>query len=66
VIQLDQLQLLHRHGNEWLPLDAVANPREHLDPVDHDVEQQILRGARLYKCDSCELEIMAVPPGTRG
>ena len=62
MIQLEQLQLLHRHGNEWLPLNAVDS-REHMDPVDHDVEQQMLRGARLYRCTDCDLEIMAVPPG---
>lgn len=66
MFQLEQLALLHRHGNDWLPLEAVDTDREHLDPVDHDVEQQMLRGARLFRCNDCELEVMAVPPGTDG
>ena len=66
MIQLEQLQLLHRHGNEWLPLEEADTDREHHDPVDHDVEQQMLRGARLFRCTDCELEVMAVPPGPDG
>ena len=64
MFQLEQLQLLHRHGNDWLPLDAADTGRQHLDPVDHDIEQQMLRGARLYRCTECEVEIMAIPPGS--
>ena len=62
MIQLEQLQLLHRHGSEWLPMEPAG--RGHNDPVDHDIEQQMLRGARLFRCAECELEIMAIPPGS--
>jgi hypothetical protein len=58
VIQLSQLEMLHRHGNEWAPLEQV----EHMSPDDHDIERRLLRGDKLFKCSECDLEILVVPP----
>jgi len=57
VIQLSQLEMLHRHGNDWVPLEQVP----HGSPTDHDVENRLLRGETLYQCTECELEIKVVP-----
>ena len=58
MIQLNQLEMLHRHGDDWAPL----KPEEHSTPSDHDVERRLLRGDKLYKCTECDLEILVVPP----
>lgn len=60
MIQLSQLEMLHRHGNDWVPLEQVV---EHNTPADHDMERRLLRGDKLFKCTECELEILVVPPG---
>jgi hypothetical protein len=56
VVPLSSTQLLHRHDNDWVPLEE-----EH-SSVDHDVERRLLRGDRLFKCAECDLEILVVPP----
>ena len=58
MFQLNQLQLLHRHGEDWAPL----NEAEHNTPDDHDLERRLLRGEKLYRCVECDLEILVVPP----
>ncbi len=58
MIQLSQLELLHRHGNEWAQLQEA----EHNSPEDHDIERRLLRGDKLFKCAECDLEILVVPP----
>ena len=62
MIQLSQLEMLHRHGNDWVPLESVP----HGSPSDHDVENRLLRGEKLYHCTECELEIMVRPPDEGG
>jgi hypothetical protein len=62
VIQLSQLEMLHRHGGEWAPLE----PAEHMTPDDHDIERRLLRGDKLFKCTECDLEILVVPPDETG
>ena len=62
MIQLSQLEMLHRHGNDWVPLEAVP----HGSASDHDVENRLLRGEKLYQCTECELEIMVRPPDEGG
>jgi hypothetical protein len=57
VISVNQLQLLHRHGDDWAPLRQA----EHT-PDDHDLERRLLRGDKLFKCAECDLEILVVPP----
>jgi hypothetical protein len=62
VIQLSQLEMLHRHGNDWAPLEQA----EHTTPDDHDIERRLLRGDKLFKCSECDLEILVVPPDETG
>jgi hypothetical protein len=57
VIPRGELQILHRHGNDWTPLHQADH-----SPDDHDVERRLLRGEKLYRCEECELEILVVPP----
>ena len=54
----ETVKLLHRHGNdEWVPMAES----EHGSAA-HDPERAWLRGARLYKCTSCEEEILITAP----
>ena len=53
MIQLSQLEMLHRHGNDWVPLEQVP----HGSAADHDVENRLLRGEKLYQCTECDIEI---------
>ncbi|MEP6469546.1 MAG: hypothetical protein ABJC24_07220 [Chloroflexota bacterium] len=58
MINLNQVELLHRHGNDWTPLRQAP----HSTPDDHDIERRMLRGEKLFRCEECDLEIMVVPP----
>lgn len=52
------VKLLHHHGNdEWVPM---AEGSEH-DAAAHDPERAWLRGARIFRCTTCEEEIAFVP-----
>ena len=55
MFNLEAQQLLHRHGNEWVPMEPVE--REHTNPADHDVERELLTGRRVFRCPSCTEEI---------
>jgi hypothetical protein len=33
-------------------------PAEHLTPDDHDPERRMLGGERIYRCASCEEEVL--------
>jgi hypothetical protein len=54
-----QSQLYHLHGGDLVPMSE----RDHHDPADHDIERALARGARVFRCDRCEEEILLVPPG---
>lgn len=58
MLNFEQLTLLHRHDDDWRPMDQVQHP----SPDDSDIERRLLRGEKLFRCASCELEVMAVPP----
>jgi hypothetical protein len=52
------VKLLHRHSNEdWVPMVES----EH-DPAGRDPERAWLHGARLYKCTSCDEQIVITAP----
>jgi hypothetical protein len=61
LLNIDQAALLHRHGDEWQELREVR----HASPDDSDLERRLLRGERLFRCEECDLEILAVPPESR-
>jgi hypothetical protein len=49
-------RLMHRHGDkEYVPMV------EHTT-ADHDIERGWLRGARIFRCKTCEEEIILAPP----
>lgn len=48
-------RLMHRHGDDYVPMV------EH-DAADHDPEKGWLRGARIFRCTTCEEEVVLVPP----
>ena len=48
-------RLLHRHNDEYVPMV------EHTS-TDHDIERGWLRGARIFRCSTCEEEVVLVPP----
>jgi hypothetical protein len=49
-------RLMHRHGgDDYVPMV------EH-GAVDHDPERGWLRGARIFRCKTCEEEVILVPP----
>ncbi len=50
-------RILHPHGNEW-----VEMRREHHDPSEHDIERQLGKGARIYKCPTCDERSVVIPP----
>ena len=62
MLNLQNLQLLHRHGD-----GGLAPMTEH--GVDtHDPERALLRGelrgARIFRCEECADEVLVVPPGS--
>jgi hypothetical protein len=52
------VKLLHRHANDdWVPMTES----EH-DPAGRDPERAWLHGARLFRCTSCDEEIVITAP----
>jgi hypothetical protein len=59
MINFQALRLMHRHGdNDYVPMSE----RDH-DSADHDPERSWIRGARIFKCDTCSDEVIVIPPG---
>ena len=58
MLQYEAFRLMHRHGSEWGPM---VESRPH-DPVEHDIEQAIAHGARVFRCESCNEEVAILPP----
>lgn len=49
------MTVLHRHGDDWEPMEEVEPTA-----VDHDLERRLLRGERIFRCESCDEEISIV------
>ena len=48
------IRLLHRHSDEnWVPMKEGLNH----DAASHDPERGWLRGARIFRCTTCDEEI---------
>ncbi|MES1239303.1 MAG: hypothetical protein ABUL57_00420 [Chloroflexota bacterium] len=59
MISFQALRLMHRHGeNDYA---QMSETREH-DSADHDPERSWIRGARIFRCDTCSSEVIVVPP----
>ena len=63
MFNLEAQQLLHRHGNEWVPMEQVS--RGHETPDDHDIERRLLSGRTVFRCKSCTEEI-CIDGGSEG
>jgi hypothetical protein len=56
MIDYETMKIIHRHGGDWVEM----RPREHHDAADHDPEREWDRGARIFRCESCDEEIAVV------
>jgi hypothetical protein len=52
------VKLLHRHGDDWVPMSEGGDH----DAAAHDPERAWLRGARIFKCTTCDEQIAMLPP----
>ena len=51
----------HRHRDgSW---GEMIEDRAHHAPADHDPERGWARGARIFRCTSCEDDVTLLPPG---
>ena len=55
MLPIDEIRLLHRHGDEWHEM----RPAHHA-PADHDIERELVKGARLFQCTTCDTEFSVV------
>src|SRR5262245_25856825 len=56
------MRVMHWHGGDkWLPMAQVDH-----DVASHDPERAWLKGARLFKCTSCEEQIAIAPDDPDG
>jgi hypothetical protein len=53
MLSYPELTLLHRHGDDWLPMEEVKHTS-----VEHDPERRMLRGERIFRCEQCADEVM--------
>lgn len=54
MISVDFGRLMHRHGDEWVPMLPTGEGHA---PDPTDPERRILRGEQIYRCEGCEEEI---------
>ncbi len=47
MIQIDEIRLLHRHGDEWHEMRSA-----HHSPAELDIERQLSKGGRVFECTS--------------
>ena len=54
MLSYEALQMVHRHGDEWAPMET----REHGDTV-ADLERTLMKGshARVFWCPQCDEEV---------
>lgn len=54
------VKMLHRHGgDDWVPMSEGSDH----SPVAHDPERAWLKGARIFKCDRCDDQVVIADPG---
>jgi hypothetical protein len=52
------VKLLHRHSDaDWVPMQEGGDH----DAASHDPERSWLRGARIFRCTTCDEQIAVVP-----
>ena len=62
MLDIRTMELMHVHEGEHVPM--VERP--HHDPADHDPEQRWREGARIFRCTTCDEEVVVLPPGLDG
>ena len=55
LIRIDEIRLLHRHGDEW----DEMRPAHH-SPAELDIERQLIKGGRVFECTSCDSQFRVV------
>lgn len=55
MLPLEDIRLLHRHGDEW----EEMRPAHH-DAAEHDIERQLVKGGRVFQCTSCDEQFRVV------
>jgi hypothetical protein len=53
------VKMMHPHDGQAIPMEEVS-PR---DAAQYDPEQAWRQGARIFRCQACDAEIMVMPPG---
>jgi hypothetical protein len=61
MLNLQNLQLLHRHGDDTL-VPMTEHTAEAHDP-ERDLLRGQLRGARIFRCEECADEVVVAPQG---
>ena len=60
---LGGLKVMHWHGgNDWVPMSEGSGH----DAASHDPERAWLKGARIFRCSSCEEQIAIAPDDPQG
>ncbi len=57
MLDYQTLKLMHVHGGQQHPMVE----RAHHDPADHDPERSWREGARIFRCASCDDEVVVLP-----
>jgi hypothetical protein len=52
-----EVQLRHLHGGASEPMVR----REHHGPADHDLERVLAKGGEIWRCETCQDEVVVIP-----
>ena len=55
MIPINEIRLLHLHGDEWHEMRPA-----HHSPADLDIEGQLIKGGRVFECTSCDSQFRVV------
>jgi hypothetical protein len=64
MLNLQNFQLLHRHGDDNA-VPMTEHTADSLDP-ERDLLRGQLRGARIFRCEACSDEVVVVPAASFG
>lgn len=60
MIDLTNLKLMHYHGDEAAEMEETDSP--HHDAAEHDLERQMGWYRRVFRCRTCDEEIVVEAP----
>ena len=55
MIPINEIRLLHLHGDEWREMRPA-----HHSPAELDIERQLIKGGRVFECTSCDSQFRVV------